>query len=556
MRLSECLNQSDISRLRQIAVRQAIACSLYSKNELLQAILSSYAEPEHLPTRLQSVSGEAFLAIQEIALDGRLSYAQEELDALFHRVSKTQGNSRAQENSPSPLLSEILEEGILFELGSPSRRTYVCPADVWKRVSAITANSLRDTVQRYAQEPAVYRFDGTAMARDAVTCLLYFARQDVKLTQDGVIFKRQQSQLLQLLEIAEEPLPPQPGWRFGFGRRFHDYPDRFALIYDHLWKEGCIVEEPQGQLRVVRDAGAAYMAQTEDERARALLRFYIHTYRSAIRTLARVVSRIGQLTARDWVYSDSVLTALGNLIADYYYEPGASVYELRVIQMLVCLGVLMKGQGENGASVYKLSTPGSLWLNHAEELDTVEPELSIRPFAVIQPTFDILLPAESDSLYGWDLQQVTVSITRDRMCIYQLTRTSIYTALEAGWTQTRILELLARVSDNCIPGNVEQTLRGWCQEYGRVSLQVCCVLHCRDERTLAEIEHLPPVRDRRIGRIGERALAFSPDQQQDLMTLLKKLGYLVKTTTTDEPEAISAESGQTNHHLPIAPPIV
>ncbi len=542
MRLSECLNQSDISRLRRIAVRQAISCSLYSKNALLQAILTSYSEPEHVPSRLQSISREALSAIQEIALDGRLCYAREELFAMLHRVTPAQEVSRDQENSTLPLLSELLEEGMVFELGSPSRRTYVCPTDVWKRLSAITAKNLRDTVQRYVHEPAVYRFDGSAMARDAVTCLLFFARQDVKLTQDGIIFKRQQSQLLQLLEISEEPLPTQTGWRFGFGRRFHDYPERFALIYDHLCDEGCIVEDPQGQLGVDRDASAAYMTRTEDDRARALLRFYVRTYRGAIRTLARVVAKIGQLAARDWVYGESILHALGDLVTDYYYEPRASVYEWRVMQMLVCLGVLMKGQGENGAPVYKISAAGSLWLNHSQGLDPGETEQSMMPAAVIQPTFDILLPAESDSTYGWDLQQVAISVTRDRMCIYQLTRDSIYIALQAGWTEGRLFEFLARISGNCIPGNVEHTIRGWCEEYGRVSLLVCCVLNCRDEKTLAEIEQLPPVHDRHIGRFGELALAFSPNQLQDLFALLKKLGYLVKTTISDASEQNNTEA--------------
>ncbi|MHB1630465.1 MAG: helicase-associated domain-containing protein [Bacilli bacterium] len=542
MRLSECLNQSDISRLRRIAVRQAISCSLYSKNALLQAILASHAEPEHMPARLQSISGEALQAIQEIALDGRLSYAEEELFAVLQRAaSGPQAAGDHDNGAPSPL-GELLEEGILFELGRPSRKTYVCPSDVWKRLSAITAQVLRDGVQRCAHEPVLYRFDGSAMARDAVTCLLFFARQDVKLTQDGVIFKRQQNQLLQLLEIAEEPLPAHSGWRFGFGRRFHDYPDRFALIYDHLCVEDCIIEEPHGQLRVDRDASAAYMARTEDERARALLRFYVRTYRSAIRTLTRVAARIGRLTAHDWVYGESMLQALGDLMTDYYYEPKASVFDRRIMQMLVCLGVLMKGQGENGAPVYKLSVPGALWLNQTEELDTVEPDQPMTPAAVIQPTFDILLPAESDSAYGWDLQQVAAAVTRDRMCIYRLTRDSVYAALQTGWTETGICEFLARISDRRIPGNVEQTIRGWCNEYGRVTLLVCCVLHCRDEHTLADIERFAPLRDRRIGRFGERTLAFSPEQLEDLSTLLKKLGYLVKTTVTEASQAADAKS--------------
>lgn len=528
MRLAECLNQSDIGNLRKIAQRHTLSVPLYSKNSLLQEILTRFGEPTYIAERTEHLSESANSALLEIALDARESYTKEELLALLRRA---EGKATATD-----LLDELMAEGIVFATGSSSKQRYVCPSDIWRRLHRITADKLRQTVQTSTCDPQMYRYDSYTMARDAVTLLLFVARHTPKLTQDGVIFKRQQSQLLQLLEIGEEPLPQTVGWRFGFGRRFHDYPDRLALLYDHLYAEGCLLETTEG-LVAPSEACEVYTTLSEPERAHKLFRFWIKSYRTAIPSLARLAARIAELTAKDWVYADSLAQSVASNLSDYYYECKDQVFALRVMQMLVYTGAVMVGQGDSDRQLYKLSPQGALWL-HGKAGDALQVQgmsesktQNSTPLAVVQPTFDILVPAEGDAVYGWDLQQLATLVQNERMRRYELTRESVYRALQAGWDQERILSFLHKISMYELPGNVERTLIGWCEAFGRIKVGVCCMVTCKDAQTSDEVQRIAPLAARLLGTAGDRTLIFPAGDQAEIVTTLQKLGYLIQVTS-------------------------
>lgn len=525
MRLAECLNQSDIRNLRKIAQRHTLDVPLYSKNSLLQEILARFCEPSYIAKRTEHLSAAANAALLEIALDAHETYTREEITALLARV-------QTPDETPQ-LLEELLSEGIVYATGSTGKQTYVCPSDIWRRLHRITADKLRQSVQTSVCEPRVFRHDAHTLARDAVTLLLFVARQTPRLTQDGVIFKRQQAQLLEILEVEEEPLAQPVGWRFGFGRRFHDYPDRLALLYDHLYAQGCLVETVDG-LVAPADVCELYTKQPEDVRAHKLFRYWIQSYRTAIPSLPRLAARIAELTAKDWVYADSLFATLEGNLNDYYYEPKERVFTLRIMQMLVFTGAMMVGQGDADRQLYKLSAQGAVWLRgkagDALQMQA-QTEADLRrssTLAIIQPTFEVLVPPEGDAVYGWDLQQLATLTQSERMRHYELTRESVYKALQAGWDEQRMLSFLRKIGAYELPGNVERTLIGWCQEFGRIKVEVCCVITCKDAATRAEIEQLAPLSQRVLGTLGDTALVLPSGDQAKIASTLQKLGYLVQ----------------------------
>lgn len=566
MRLAECLNQTDMEHLRRIAEHHACECPLYSKNALLQEILTRFSEPAYVRARLESVSRLMEAAIEEIALDGRDSFAREDLIAVLARAGnaapvssthaieaptkikpknrspRTRQNSRglstdepkAGDRPMESLLRELLSEGVLIETGAASRRTYICPTDVWKHIRAVATKRLRESVQSTSQTPALYRDDGTAMARDAVALLLFAERHDVRLTQDGVIFRRQQSQLLELMEIREEPLALHVGWRFGYGRRFRDYPDRLSLLYDYLFDRHILLESVHGRLLSQKDEAHAFSSLSEEERQRELFRFWLRTYRSAIPGLRNVVARLTELTARNWIYGDSLRTAILDLVNDYYYETKEEVYERRIIQMLVSLGLLREGRLESGAAVYHSSSLGARLMVKPQAALDVEPSDDAQPamaLAVVEPTFDVLVPPEGEAVYGWDLQFVADLLTSDLMRHYRITRDSVYRALQNGWDRDRIFEFFERVAAHGLPDSVARTVAGWCEEYGRVRVDLWCVVTCADPATAEEIRRFAPLSNRVVPVIlGEQSVAFTPEDLEPVVSMLKKLGYLVKTS--------------------------
>ncbi|PYZ98411.1 hypothetical protein CR205_07410 [Alteribacter lacisalsi] len=67
------------------------------------------------------------------------------------------------------------------------------------------------------------------------------AEEQWKLTKQGVIPKNTLKKLLSELNEGEEL--PDDRWRFGYGRHFSYYPDRFSLLYDCAFSEGWIEEK-------------------------------------------------------------------------------------------------------------------------------------------------------------------------------------------------------------------------------------------------------------------------------------------------------------------------
>lgn len=527
MRLVECLNQSDIGNLRKIAIRHTIACPLYSKNTLLQEILNRFSDPQYVIERMATLSPILRQALEEIALEGRNQFAKSELLTILRR--QRSATTKNEQTSVSMILNELLEEGILFETGTPSQRTYRCPTEILKYIVHYETQQLRQSVQTSMYEPKWIRTDQGTLARDAVTFLLFLARHEVKLTQEGVIFKRQQMQIFQLFEVQEEPLSVHVGFRFGYGRRFHDYPDRFAMIYDHLYEEGCIIEDESGSLFIDEVKSGIYMTESEESRAKKLFQFYMRTYRISIPTLGRIVSRIAKFSSKAWVFKQSLEDELLHFIDNFYYESKEIVYRQRILQMLVYLGFLAEGRDVSQDLLYQLTPLGERFVHSSDILDDglSGEESFILKKAVIEPTFDILVPKEADSTYAFELQKIAEPISRDRMNVYRLTRESIYHALLSGWDMEKVYEFLRTISGADIPANVQRSIRDWCQEYGKVKLHISCVISCHDPMVSNTIEQLQPIAKRMPQRLSEHHLAFLPDDAPDLLALLLKLGYLV-----------------------------
>ncbi len=569
---------------------------MYSKNALLQEILQRLCDPGYLDERYALHPHPLVMAaLQEIALDGRDRYATEELVALLVRAQQTvplqdrvmsppvsevrtssgrggkRGRSRqggvgrgskrpssaSRDDGPflpgsagqeqgagqaevlaRDMLQMLAREGVVYPTGVGSRTVYVCPTDIWRRLYDLASRTMKVGVQSSVRAPVAYRQDGFALARDEAALLLYVLRHDVRLTQEGVVFRRQQIQLLQLFEVSEDVLPQQVGWRFGFGRRFHDYPDRLALLYDHLYARGCLVETADGRLCAESAAIDAYLQLPEGARGQELFRFWLRTYRPAIPMLRTVVARIAELTRRAWIYADSLCNLWADGIEAYYYETTEQILAQRILGMLVHLGVLARGSAEDGAILYRLTPEGAAWClgkGGGEALQEAADEAPPRVGAVVQPTFEVLLPATAEAAVGRELQMMAELVQSDRMRVYRLTRDSVYRALQLGFSAERMLSFLRAICDCPLPGNVERTVVQWCEAYGKVTLSTVVLITLRDEQTTDEVRRLAPVADRLLREVTPTVLAFPPGDAPYLQSFLEKMGYLVRVDSSARP---------------------
>jgi hypothetical protein len=133
--------------------------------------------------------------------------------------------------SPREMIAKFKHQGWLFNgISGPGRYLFQVPADLKSRFRDTLARRLATDLE-FTEEPPFYRDEQTLMEDDVTQLLHYIYHNEVQLTADGSMYKRFTLQLLSLFGVQEE-LPAKGEWRFGYGKYFNHYPNRFSLIYD------------------------------------------------------------------------------------------------------------------------------------------------------------------------------------------------------------------------------------------------------------------------------------------------------------------------------------
>jgi hypothetical protein len=255
---------------------------------------------------------------------------------------------------PRELVSKGLRSGWLFPGFTPdSRHLYRMPHDFRQRVMRVMAELKRQSLSGDQPEPAVYRNEQGLIEQDLNRFLSFVSRHIVQLTFDGAIYRQQHRQLL------GDPVMKK-GYRFGFGRRYHQYPDRFSLIYDYAYYQGYIAEEMDGYLRLTDTGAGKIMTEGSDE-SPEIIRFWIRLYRHPLPYLPVMIRWVDLLAGDRWVTSSDLLVALEGWIQDYYYETSEQLFH-RLLKMMLHLGLVSLGESSGGEWIVRTTPLGRRFL--------------------------------------------------------------------------------------------------------------------------------------------------------------------------------------------------
>ncbi|WP_026962015.1 helicase-associated domain-containing protein [Alicyclobacillus herbarius] len=442
MRLVECLNDADVATLRKIADHYGFACSRHSKMEMIQEILLSFRNPRFLSECLETwLDGREFSMLR-LCLAAARPLTEEEVAGFFSDWEVA-------------VVETAVREGWLYATTRiDGRRLYLLPDELREALQERLIRHVMQAVRQQETGPVIYAEEGYALSHDLDVFLEFVDHHDILLTQGGAMYKRHLQQVLHLLEVEEAPL--SGGWRFGYGRRFHDYPDRFALIYDFAYHAGLIEEGAEGRLRT-RPEREKWLAMGQLERQRALLRFYLSLYRRPITRLPLLTQVIGRAQP-GWIHSDSMFQALEPLINEYYYDTKEQVWRTRIIKMLTHLGILRTGDDDVGERWFQITKLGQELLT-PDAISVSEPRGGDdQRVLIVQPNFDILVTAENPRLTAI-LAQFSDLGQSGALRVYRMSRNSLQHGIREGGAISGWLEFLTKYSQTPVPGNVERTLR-------------------------------------------------------------------------------------------------
>ncbi|GAB2692254.1 hypothetical protein ACFQWB_11130 [Paenibacillus thermoaerophilus] len=371
MDLADMLSYADIHELSRIAKTYQCECDGHSKRELIQAILSKLNRREVFESQVSGLTMEDLRFLNSILFEPRDTYSLEELIACARQAqfdsagqaTASAGGAAAERErqapSPRETISRFKQMGWLFNGHSQQTRyLFRIPADLRRRFGDTLAEKFAGRLD-YRDEPPAFRGEEGLLGSDVVILLRAVADLEPQLAADGSLYKRGQAQILERLNVPEEPLS-KGGWRFGYGRRFRDYPNRFALLYDYVYHRGWI-SEAQDRLLLTRD-GENRLADGAKESDGELYRYWLRVYRIPVYNLHSIVHWLDRLAAGRWATVESLGRLLCPLIKPFYYDSPQAVFEQRIVRMLVHLGFARLGECPDGAAVVRITDSGSAWI--------------------------------------------------------------------------------------------------------------------------------------------------------------------------------------------------
>ncbi len=352
MNLADMLSYTDVKQLSAIAAHYDCPCDLHSKRDMIQAILNTLNHPDVFERMISELGLDDMRFIHALLFDQREAYSLEELSAKARQARFD--HEEDQTWSPRQTIVRFKQKGWLFNGHSHhTKYLFQVPRDLKRKMIELFAERMRHNVNT-ATEPEVYREEQQLLAEDVLRLLRFVHQEDVTLTQDGVIYKRCLLSLQEALAVHEEPVS-KGGWRFGYGRRFRDYPNRFSFLYDY-----CIyhqyIEERDNRL-CLREHGERRLAEGTKESPLSMYKFWLKLYQVPIRNLRAHVQWIRKL-AGQWVTVQSLTDVLGPYMYPFYYDTVDTILEQRILHMLMHLGLVRIGEHADAGVVVQTTALG------------------------------------------------------------------------------------------------------------------------------------------------------------------------------------------------------
>lgn len=369
MNLAEMLSYADIHQLIRIAGHYSCECDGHSKNELIQSILSAINRKGVFDRFVQDLSQEDIRFMNSLLFDRRDSFSLEELIA---RVQQTTFAKEDKEKlNPRETISKFKQRGWLFNgYSHKTKYLFQIPQDIKNKFAEALFRQFH-TGLITTEEPAVYRDEHKLILDDIYFFLQFAYHHPLLLTSDGSMYKRFLQQIMEGLAVQEEPAG-KGGWRFGYGRRFRDYPNRFSLIYDYCYYNG-LIEEKEHMLALTEKGTEAVLAGRKDELS-LVYRTWMRIYKGPVPNLQSIVHWIERLSRQRWVTGNSLAGILCPFVKPYFYDSPDNIFDQRILQMLMHMGIIRLGEDENQGKVVLTTLMGSRLIlgTYVAEEDKIE----------------------------------------------------------------------------------------------------------------------------------------------------------------------------------------
>ncbi len=524
VKLQEYLSQIPIELAQTIALENSLQCNLYSKARLIETLTQKFRDRRFLKKLFGQLSD-----IQMAGLMMTLFFKEEEEGIAleqYHDVLKHLFPN--QEFEPADIMQSLTERGIMYIATDPSEEeenneqaTYAIPLDLADAMLEIVGQDLLERVDFFTSPPRSTRIDGLAIIRDIFTFLAFLKRDNVKLTQEYVIFKRTQLRILDSFELPERPLEEDDKEREeGF------YPPRFEFIF-RFCKDKELTEIDGNYLRITNNV-EQWLEKPDFTKMQEIFEFWQEQY-MASSAEAQLLLRLLLLVPRGkWLTSGSVDRIFNVLMPEHkWFKQGSKSRDPNFLNVLLYIGGIEQSfhheasEDEYGIRISPIGI--SILVNDI----SLFPKQIERHFA-IRSNFEVAASKDLDPSIRWELGKIADLVRVNDDVIYKLSRQSIYHTLQEGKSVDDIVNFLEDHVKHPIPDNVKDTIIEWTSTYGRISFMDTLLLRCDTETLATELKESKKISKFLVEQIAPTFFIIHRKDHAKLVEVLEEEDYMPK----------------------------
>jgi Helicase conserved C-terminal domain len=510
--LLSCLSSLSMEENRRIAVRCGLWPSTNSKQKLMQETYSRLNQNAYLREALEELDPD-----ERMTLEYLVRQINKNPDATGDGNELVHGLLGTRTGRADRVLQSLVGKCFLFQLQQRGSSIQVLPVDLAERLFKIVGSGRDEWVEEMPGKPSVATDACFFLAHDLVGFLAHLRRTKVRLTQGGVIFRKQREKLQSLIMAPRKPSPFPDSWEHLQHPRGIDFLLLFAQSSMLVHRQAKNIEVHEEALRSFRHSRmtdiCGNILSFVDQH---FMREYIHLQMTAV---ALKEAKVGQ-----WYNMERLIEQMAATSARSRWSLEQARFDvLWLLELLNKTGVLDLGLWtKENTWGFCIREQGRQILCGESIPPTEREPLDLR----LLPDFTVMVPLQIETGERWQLEIFADLISSDVIITYKVTRDSIYRALKEGLEVESILAFFTQHGERELPQNVEYSIREWAAAFGQIHFADVLLLRCASEELATEISASPEVADYIEGRITPRDLMISRAGYDGIVEALERMGHL------------------------------
>lgn len=325
MNLMDVLLYQDRNELIRLLEKNDSTLNMNSKRELIEVLYPMLVKSEHVRERFNRLSDDAQKIALILCYDEKMLFSKEELNGFAPNF---------KEKAFLKLVEELTVNGFLFGYVN---RTFLIPIQIKKELIRSIQMKIADhslILPTFSSEQSEI-----TIVNDVFSFIEYVLEKPLPITKTGIIYKKDFQGIMKHF-IYKETLPTDQ-WRFGYGRRFSQYPDRFSLIYDYCYYKGWLIEN-EATLMTTKRVEELHEMRLH-ELMKSIVTYWKKLYRRPFPTVRLLYDiLLGSLRVGEGIEEEHLITLLSPFVKEYYFDSKEDIVRKRFLKMLINLDVIKK----------------------------------------------------------------------------------------------------------------------------------------------------------------------------------------------------------------------